>query len=270
MRIKKNIKTLDTGKRLFSLFFFKYKGIQNKQSTNPEKIKKNVQIMTNKPVGVIGSGSVNGVDIDFFKSTLSDEDKNIILNDLGFASSDFIITFVGRIVNDKGVNELVSVFDALSVKYSKIKLLLIGDYENETDYILQKSQNIIKNNNSIKYIEFQEDIRKYLEITSLFTLPSYREGLPNVLIEAGSYGIPLIATNINGCNEIIQHNKNGILINKKDEKDLKCAIELFLLDKLFFNKIKKTVRKSIVGKYEQKYFWNKLREEFENLERNTR
>ncbi|MDQ7062597.1 MAG: glycosyltransferase [Sulfurimonas sp.] len=126
--------------------------------------------------------------------------------------------------------------------------------------------NIIDENVSIKYLEFQEDVTTFMSITKLFVLPSYREGLPNVLIEAGSYGIPLVATDINGCNEIITHNENGILVNKKDEKDLSNAIEKFILDKNFYQKIQTNIRPSIVSRYEQKYFLSKLLKEFKKIE----
>lgn len=237
---------------------------------NSFNLKKVVTKMTEKPVNVIANGSVNGVDTHYFKDRLSTEKKESILKKLNLDTDDFIITFVGRIVKDKGINELINAFDLISAKYLKTKLLLIGDYKNESDPISQVSQKIIKNNKSIIYLEFQEDIREYLAISSLFVLPSYREGLPNVLIEAGSYGIPLVATNINGCDEIIQHNENGILINKKDEKDLFDAIEKFITDKEYFKKMKNNIRKSIISRYDQKYFWSKLLEEFKTIEGNSK
>lgn len=222
--------------------------------------------ITKKKVNIIGKGSVNGVDINYFKDTFSKEEKLETLNKLSLNKNDFILAFVGRIVKDKGINELVSVFDKLSLKYSFLKLLLIGDYKNERDTISSTSQQIIKNNKSIVYIEFQEDIREYLSISNLFVLPSYREGLPNVLIEAGSYGIPLVATNINGCNEVIINEENGILVEKKDEVDLFNAIERFIIDSKFYNEIKNNARKNIVDRYSQEYFYKELLKEFKIIE----
>ena len=226
-----------------------------------------VSSLTTKPVGVIGNGSVNGVDTEVFKDTLTLEEKKVIINNLGFMEDDFIITFVGRIVKDKGINELVNVFTKLNLKYKNVKLLLIGDYKNETDPISAISMKTIETHKSIKYLEFQEDVGEYMAISSLFVLPSYREGLPNVLIEAGSYGIPLVATDINGCNEIIQNDINGILVKKKDETDLYNAIEKFVLDTNFYKMIKSHVRESIIKKYDQKYFLNELLNEFQKIER---
>lgn len=143
------------------------------------------------------------------------------------------------------IKELVNTFEKLNLKYDFVKLLLIGDYKNENDAISYKSQQII----------IQSDIQNFKK---LFVLPSYREGLPNVLIEAGSYGIPLLATNINGCNEVIIHKLNGLLVNKKDEVDLFNAIEKFIKDKYFYNTVKDNVRKNIVNRYSQDYFYKEL------------
>ena len=233
---------------------------------NSINLKDIVASMTSKSVDIIGNGSVNGVDTDYFKDRLTSKEKTQVLEKLGFKTDDFVIIFVGRIVKDKGINELLNVVNALSLKYTNIKLLLIGDYKNESDPISEKSMQIIDENASIKYLEFQEDIGIFMSISNLFVLPSYREGLPNVLIEAGSYGIPLVATNINGCNEIITHNQNGVLVNKKDEKDLSNAIEKLITDKEFYQKIKTNIRPSIVSRYDQKYFLSELLKEFQKVE----
>lgn len=233
---------------------------------NSINLKDVVAKMTKKRVDVIANGSVNGVDTEFFKDMFSDEDKVSVLNRLSFNVDDFVITFVGRIVKDKGIDELINVFSELNLKYPKIKLLLIGDYKNESDSISKKGQEVIKTNNAISYLEFQDDVREYLSISSLFVLPSYREGLPNVLIEAGSYGVPLIATNINGCNEVIKHNENGMLVKKKDEKDLFEAIEKCITDGQYYKFIKMNARDSIIKRYDQKYFLNELLKEFKSIE----
>ncbi|OHD96494.1 MAG: hypothetical protein A3E21_00865 [Sulfurimonas sp. RIFCSPHIGHO2_12_FULL_36_9] len=226
-----------------------------------------IKKLTKKQVKIIGNGSVNGVDIDYFNNTFTEEEKQQLRLENKILENDFVLTFVGRIVKDKGIDELISVFIQLKKKYIHIKLLLIGDYENELDYISKNSQKIMESEKDIIYIKFQEDIRNFLAISNLFVLPSYREGLPNVLIEAGSYGVPLVATNINGCNEIIRHAENGALVNKKDEVSLYNEIEKFIVDKEYYNRIKKNVRKSIIDRYSQKYFYSELRKEFLKIEK---
>jgi len=234
---------------------------------NSFNLKKEIECkMTKKPVNVIGNGSVNGVDTEYFKDNLTKKEKEKISKSIKINSNDFVITFVGRIVKDKGINELVNVFSSLKQEHNRIKLLLIGDYEDDLDPISNETKKIINEDQDILQINFQQDIRNYLAISDLFVLPSYREGLPNVLIEAGSYGIPLVATDINGCNEIIIEGKNGTLINKKDEDSLFHAINKFIVDKEYYQDIKKNVRESIYQRYEQKYFFDKLHDEFINIE----
>ncbi|MFW2612239.1 glycosyltransferase family 4 protein [Aliarcobacter butzleri] len=237
----------------------------NKLYCNSLNLKSIVTKMSGKDVNVIANGSVNGVDTEFFQDNLSQDKKSNISKKFALNSGDFIITFIGRIVKDKGINELVNVFNDLNLKYPFTKLFLIGDYKNESDPISKNSQDIIQKNKCIMYFEFQEDIREYLAISNLFVLPSYREGLPNVLIEAGSYGIPLVATNINGCNEIIIDGNNGILVTPKDEISLYTAIEKLILNKEYYYSIKNNVRLSILNRYSQKYFYSQLLKEFSIL-----
>lgn len=217
--------------------------------------------LTKKDVKVIAQGSINGVDTEFFKNTKTLDEKELIRDKFKIDKKDFVITFVGRIVKDKGINELIEAFVNLSKKYNNLKLLLVGDYEEHLNPIKNENKILIDSLDSIITVGFQNDIRDFLSITDLFVLPSYREGLPNSLIEAGSFGIPLLATNINGCNEIIDDGITGILVEKKSAKKLEEAIDKLLEDKELYNSIKLKVRDRIIEKYEQKYFWNELKNE---------
>lgn len=217
--------------------------------------------LTKKDVKVIAQGSINGVDTEFFKNTKTLDEKELIRDKFKIDKKDFVITFVGRIVKDKGINELIEAFINLSKKYNNLKLLLVGDYEEHLNPIKNENKILIDSLDSIITVGFQNDIRDFLSITDLFVLPSYREGLPNSLIEAGSFGIPLLATNINGCNEIIDDGVTGILVEKKSAKKLEEAIDKLLEDKELYNSIKLKVRDRIIEKYEQKYFWNELKNE---------
>ena len=217
--------------------------------------------LTKKYVKVIAQGSINGVDTEFFKNTKTLDEKELIRDKFKIDKKDFVITFVGRIVKDKGINELIEAFINLSKKYNNLKLLLVGDYEEYLNPIKNENKILIDSLDSIITVGFQNDIRDFLSITDLFVLPSYREGLPNSLIEAGSFGIPLLATNINGCNEIIDDGITGILVEKKSAKKLEEAIDKLLEDKELYNSIKLKVRDRIIEKYEQKYFWNELKNE---------
>ena len=221
--------------------------------------------LTSLPITVIGQGSINGVDTKYFKNRYNKEEELKIRGEYKILKDDFVITFIGRIVKDKGINELVESFVNLVKKYPNLKLLLVGDYEESLNPIDKKNKKFIDELDSIIVIGFKNDIRKFLVITDLFTLPSYREGLPNTLIEAGSFGIPLLATDINGCNEIIENNKTGILVKKKDAKSLEDGIEKLILNKKLYTYIRDNVRDKIIKKYDQNYFWKELKSEFKRV-----
>jgi len=221
--------------------------------------------LTSLPITVIGQGSINGVDTEYFKNKYSKEEGLKIRGKYNILKDDFVITFIGRIVKDKGINELVESFINLVKKYPNLKLLLVGDYEEDLNPIDKKNKKFIDELDSIIAIGFKNDIREFLAITDLFTLPSYREGLPNSLIEAGSFGIPLLATDINGCNEIIENNETGILVKKKDAKSLKDGIEKLIVDKKLYSYIRDNVRDRIIKKYDQNYFWKELKNEFKKV-----
>ena len=220
--------------------------------------------LTSLPITVVAQGSINGVDKEYFKHKHNKEEELETKTRYNILKDDFVITFIGRIVKDKGINELVESFAMLLKKHSNLKLLLVGDYENKNK-IDKETMRLINNLNSIITVGFQDDIRKFLSITNLFALPSYREGLPNSLIEAGSFGIPLLATDINGCNEVIENNETGLLIEMKDVKSLKNGIEKFIIDEKFYFYVKSNVRNKIIKKYNQKFVWSELKNEFKKV-----
>ena len=218
--------------------------------------------LTSLPITVVGQGSINGVDTEYFKNKHIKEEELKTKHIYNISKNDFVITFIGRLVKDKGLNELVESFTILLKKYPNLKLLLVGVYENNLYKINQETKRLIKELNSIITVGFQKDTRKFLSITDLFTLPSYREGLSNALIEAGSFGVPLLATDIIGNNEVIENNETGLLVKMKDVSSLTKGIEKFIVDKKFYSYVKSNVRDKMIKKYNQNNFWKKLEDEF--------
>jgi glycosyltransferase involved in cell wall biosynthesis len=226
--------------------------------------------LTSKKVNVIGYGSVNGVDTAFFQDTMTIDEKSALRRNLNIPDESFLLLYTGRIVTDKGVNELISAYDTLSKSHPNLHVLLVGDYETALDPIAALTQTLIHNHPQIHTVAFQSDIRPYFCIADLLILPSYREGLPNVLIEGGSCGLPLIATNINGCNEVIIEGENGLLIPPRDTQALIYAIQKLLDDPKLYHHLKDNARNSIVRRYDQHYYWEQLHRELDSLLVNTK
>ena len=111
----------------------------------------------------------------------------------------------------------------------------------------------------------QQDVRPYLLASNILAFPSYREGFPNVPMQAGAMGLPSIVTNINGCNEIIEHNTNGILVEPKDAVALEEALTDLLHDAVKRNRMACASRNMIVSRFSQIRIWESLLKEYENF-----
>ena len=214
---------------------------------------------------VIGYGSSNGIDTDYFdrtKTVLKEAESIKIKHNL---TDNFVFCFVGRVVRDKGINELMDAFERLSNEYQYVKLLIVGDFEKDLDPISKKADDLLHTNQNIIHVGFQTDIRPYLAISDCFVLPTYREGFPNVVLQSCSMGLAAIVTNINGCNEIITDHNNGLIIKPKDEKTLYLAMENFIKDNSLAQKLSLNTRKDIISKYDRKQFFQFLLEEYNKV-----
>ena len=217
-----------------------------------------------RKIKTLANGSSNGIDTKYFSDNISLISKNKLLDTLKILKNDFVFCYVGRVVKDKGINELVSAFNELNLKNKNCKLIIVGKIENEINPVSKSTMGIIKKNKNILLTGFKNDVRPYLSIGNCFVFPSYREGFPNVLMQAGAMDLPCIATNINGCNEIIQDNINGFLIPPKNIDALVKAMQK-IMDKKLIIKLSKNCRIMVKEKYDQKYFWKKLLIEYNNL-----
>lgn len=214
---------------------------------------------------VIGYGSSNGIDTKYFYKSDEIINKSLEIKESYGLKDKFVFCFVGRIVRDKGINELVSSFDKLNKEFENISLVLVGNYEDTLDPISKNSKDIIKRNQNIIEAGYQSDIRPFLASSDCFILPTYREGFPNVVLQASSMEIPCIVTNINGCNEIIKHNKNGLIIEPKSEDELYLAMRRFLDNKDLSKTLAQNSRDNIVKKYDREQFFKYLLKEYEEV-----
>jgi glycosyltransferase involved in cell wall biosynthesis len=217
---------------------------------------------------VIGNGSSNGVDINYFSPTsVSVKEKEKLKLSLGILENDFTFVFVGRIVADKGINELINAFDTISFQNNAIKLLLVGEQESHLDPLNENTLKLISTNKNIIKTGFQKDIRPFLAVSDALVFPSYREGFPNVIMQAGAMELPVIATNINGCNEIIINEKNGVLIELKNNGAIVKAMVRLIEDEAFYKNLKSNARSMIISRFERKVICEKILYEYKEMEK---
>lgn len=217
--------------------------------------------ITKKPLKIIANGNVNGIDLDYFQRTPEVMQAAEAYRKEGV----FTFCFVGRVVRDKGINELVSAFVRLQKKYTQIRLFLVGPFEKNLDPVSVETEKQILEHPAIDFMDFQKDIRPFLVASDVLVFPSYREGFPNVVIQAGAMGLPSIVTDINGCNEIIEQDKNGVIIEPQNEQALYLAMEDFLLRPEKIKDMAQNCRKMMADRFDQKIVWAALLEEYKIL-----
>jgi len=219
---------------------------------------------------VIGKGSSNGIDVAYFSiNNLDKNEVSKIQNSLNIQNNDIVFIFVGRLVADKGINELIAAFKRICLNSSNAKLLLVGTFENELDPLHNDTLDEIETNTNIVSVGWQTDVRPYFAVSNVLTFPSYREGFPNVVMQAGAMNLPSIVTDINGCNEIIIDGINGIIIPPKSEEQLYVSMQEMIDKPEKREALANASRDIICNNYKREVIWEALLKEYKNLEFNS-
>lgn len=238
-------------------------------SFNMMNIMKELRLCNPKKMHVIGNGSSNGIDTQYFsvEQTVKDTGKTRedVRHELGISNDDFAFVFVGRVVKDKGINELIESMRHLVAKHQNNKLIIVGGYEPQLDPIMPKNVDFIQNNPSIIFTGFQSDVRPYLMAADALVFPSYREGFPNVVMQAGAMGLPSIVTDINGCNEIIVNERNGRIIPAQDSDALLNMMDWFINHPTEVREMASNSREMIVSRYQRDIIWKELLQTYNSL-----
>ena len=206
---------------------------------------------------MIGQGSSNGINTGYFDPVLfSEEERAKLRNELDIKPDDFVFIFVGRLVKDKGIEELVEAF--INLDKPESKLLLVGSLESELDPLSERTLDEIQQNPNIIMAGWQSEVRQYFAISDALAFPSYREGFPNVVMQAGAMGLPAIVSDINGCNEIIHEGQNGLIVPVKNTVFLTQAMKELTENKPQYISMKELSRGMIEKHFSRKYIWEEL------------
>jgi glycosyltransferase involved in cell wall biosynthesis len=215
-----------------------------------------LKLFSEKKGFVIEKGSCNGINLDTFSYNEATQNaKEALLNKLLIPKDSFVIGFVGRLNKDKGMNLLFEAFNRLKLKYNNIYMLMVGPLEPE-DAFNQKYIDQLFTDNHIFYLGKLNDVAPVYAMMDVFVLPSFREGLPNVLMEAAAMEIPMIASNINGCIDIVHQDFNGILFKKGDVNELTAAIEKYILNAQLAKLHGSKGRAYVLSHYSQQKIWD--------------
>jgi glycosyltransferase involved in cell wall biosynthesis len=231
------------------LNFMRFEGLD----PNPSKLK------------IIGNGSSNGIDTDYYsRANVSFEQIEEIRKVAKPGSNAFVWLFVGRLVGDKGIFELIEAFLNIQAQHPEDQLWLVGPFENK-DRLKSSILNTINNNKNIIKWGYCDDVRPFFAAADVLVFPSYREGFPNVPMQAAAMECPMILSDINGCNEIVEHNVNGMLVPVKNPDALTDAMLLMRnnpdLRKYFADNSLAIIKK----KFSNQAIWTLLEAEYKEL-----
>lgn len=218
--------------------------------------------ITKKPMEKILNGNINGIDVEYFNRS-----KDILTqaSDIRNGSNAFTFIFIGRMVRDKGINELIGAFHKFSSENPSVRLLLVGTFEDKLDPVLPETKRLIETSENIVFVGYQKDVRPYLAASDVLVLPSYREGFPNVVLQAGAMGLPCIVTDISGSSEIIIPDRNGIIIPKQNTKALYQAMKYCIQHPESVKKMAQEARPLIVSRFKQQDVWRALLDMYNSL-----
>ncbi|MDE0973879.1 MAG: glycosyltransferase family 4 protein [Candidatus Nanopelagicales bacterium] len=218
--------------------------------------------LTKKIVTVIGNGSINGVDVDHYNRANFDSD---VRTGLGISELNTVFVYVGRLVPDKGIVELVEAFVELANSHFDVDLLLVGEQEEALSSLPTKTREQMAGSDRIHELGWHHDVRPYLAAANVFILPSYREGLPNSVIEAGAMSLPSIVTDINGCNEVITEGVNGFLIPIKNSQLLLLSMSEIMNGGIDLGTLGNAARHQVVEFYNRHFLWQKILDFYQDL-----
>lgn len=231
----------------------------------------NKGIITPKKIEVIGHGSLAGVNLSRFdpeKWSLSM--KQEIKRECSIHPDSKVLIFVGRITRDKGILELFSAFRGLLDRGYNVDLLLVGPLDQDCGGIDSIDSAVINTCPRIHYVGYTEFPERYLAISDIFCLPSYREGFGTTVIEAAAMGIPTIGTHINGLIDAIVNGKTGILVPSHDDRALLAALRRLLDNPDLAYQMGEAARRRCIQQFDANIVNKKVAEEYVRILRNVR
>ena len=219
--------------------------------------------ISNKPIRVLGNGNVRGVDMAHYSRRPEVMKLANGLRD----DNRFTFVFVGRVVRDKGINELCEAFVRLHEEHPQTRLWMVGPWEDDVDPISETARRTIEACNDIQTVGFIEgdELLAYYASADCYVFPSYREGFPNTVLEAGAMGLTCIVTDINGSREIIEEGKNGTIIPTKDVDALYESMKRMVEDTDWRTKLSGNARQMVESRYEQGYVRQCLYEFYQEI-----
>lgn len=224
------------------------------------------KLVNPKKLSIIGKGSSNGIDLKRFSKSSLDENKLQQFRELiNFDPSLTYIVSIGRVVKDKGIYELARAFDRCWQEDKDLRLVLVGGFEEHLDPLDEETLKLIQSHPAVILAGWHDEVEYFLSISQLFVHASYREGFPNVVLQAGAMECPALVSRIPGCIDIVDDLENGLIFNVKDTEDLFNKLKFALNDMPAMRERAIRLREKIENNFERGYIQAKLKERYEEI-----
>ncbi len=218
-----------------------------------------------KKTTVIGKGTLNGVMPARFAPTPEQTaQRNAYRAEAGIQDGDRVIGFVGRLTRDKGVVDLFEAFETIVADYPRARLLLIGDFE-RGDPVPPQIEQALRRHPRVSLAGFSEDVPPWLSLMELLVLPSYREGFPNVPLEAACAGLPVLGYASTGVVDAVVHGVTGHLVDTGDVAALASGMRMYLDDADLRRRHGRAGRERAERDFDAAHVWARYAEAFESL-----
>lgn len=202
--------------------------------------------------GVVYNGSACGVDLTRFDNKRKAEYRKAIREQYGFSDDDIVMGFLGRLMKDKGFDEMMGAFDILKEKHPNLKLFFVG-YEEKSDREDPKMLELFYENPRVVRTGGRVyDPERYMAAMDIYVFPSYREGFGTVVIESAAMELPLVISDIPGPTDGVIRDETAFVVPVKTVEPLAEKIEQLILDKELREKMGKAGRKLVEEKFDSK------------------
>lgn len=201
---------------------------------------------------VIGWGSSNGVRLSRYSPAAIQASKlEETKQHIGFDEKLVYFLSVGRIVHDKGMDELLAAFVKVYEINPSVRLLLVGAFEDEVDPVSDKARELIRNHPGVIMAGWSDAVEYYMHFSFALVHPSHREGFPNVLLQAGAMYCPILCSRIEGNVDIVEHGKTGLIFEVKNEDALFEQMKYALENPALIKQYAATLRQQIEQHFDQ-------------------
>lgn len=217
-------------------------------------------------LGLIGYGSSNGVNLGRFSlQALQSKKLEATKQRLQYDEKLTYLLTVGRVVRDKGVDELLQAFQSIYSERSDLRLILVGPFEDDLDPVSHEAKKTVTEHPAIIHINWSDDVEYFMPVASMLVHPSYREGFPNVLLQAGAMHCPIVCSRIEGNVDIVDDGQTGIIFDVKDAASLEHTLRLALNHPARLKTYADNLRRKIEQRFDQRFVQESLKTKYLQL-----